>query len=398
MNFVLFSAISTLFVAIGVYADEPLILSEVLVLNRHGHRAPNAPYWSMCPNDAYNKKKYDVLPEDLSGLGMEEEFQFGKYLRQRYNGFVSPVYNRDETFIRAVGVSRCVQSAMAIGQGLYPDGFGPGGWLPGRPQYVPIFSDIDDHEYLIDNSMCWTKSLDDQTRWYKTHFDEYMADPITKAAIDEVIELCGATRPVDNGKMALFVKIVVDGIIFNSDYGLSVLGGKVTPSLMAELRNISIRFLLGRLETTQEQKTYMAMEFPHQLLMLANQRKDPRNYKSTLHPVQKMQIYVGHREELYGLAEYLGFQVNVKGLAPSELPVAATYIFEIFRQWNPVRNLNDTFVKTTLWTLQTGEYSIAIPGCESPRLCKEEELAKIIKKRESRTGSWREICGVKDDE
>jgi hypothetical protein len=291
-----------------------------------------------------------------------------------------------------------VQSAIAIGQGLYPDGFGPSGWLPGRPQYVPVFSDLDEHEDLIDDSKCWANSVADQKRWYKNHFEEYMSDPITAAAINEVIELCGATRPTDNGKMAIFVKIVVDGIIFNSDYGLTVLNGKVTPKLMAELRNISIRFLLGRLETTEEQKTYMPMDFPHQLLLMASQRTDVTRFNSFLHPLQKFQVYVGHREELYGLAEFFGMTVNVKGLAPSELPVAATYIFDIYRQWNPTRGVNVTFVKTSLWTLNAGEYSMAIPGCESPRLCTSEDLARIIAKRESRTGSWWDICGVKRDE
>ena len=375
--------------------EEPLKLWRLLVLNRHGHRTPNHPYWALCPNDAYNSARYDVQAEDLSGLGMQEEFEFGKYMRAKFGEFIGQPFDREKVYIRAVGVARCIQSANAIAQGIFPDGFGPQGWLPGRPQFVPVFSDLDEHEYLIDDSQCWSKSLQDQIRWYKDYFDEYMKDPQTAAAVDEVIELCGAQRPADNAKMAVFVKIAVDGIVFNHDYGLTVLRGNVSPQLRASLRNLSMRFLHGRLLTTDEQKTYMSMDFPNQLYNFASTQVEPVKFRDNLRPMQKTQIYVGHREELYALADFFGFHVAVKDLAPEEVPVAASYIFEIFHQWDRVAQRNQTYVKTTLWTPKSGEYSIAIPGCASPRLCKVEELGKIIQKRNYRTGTWREICRVK---
>ena len=371
--------------------EAPLKLTKLVVLNRHGHRAPNGPYWTACPNDAYNLKKYDVDVEDLSGLGMAEEFQFGKFIRTKYSSFIGETYNREDFFLRAVGVPRCIQSAMALAQGVFPNGFGPQGWLPGRPQFVSIFSDLDMHEYMLDDTPCWARSAQDQKEWYSKYFALYMADPTVHGAINELIKFCGAAYPATDDEMALFVKLVVDGVVFNHDYGLQVLNGNVNNKLMFELRNISIQFLLGRLFDTDLQKTYGPMDFPNQLLYTAQNKYTARAYDDFMHPLQKVQVFVGHREELYGFAEFFGIKIQVEGLPFRELPVSSSFIFEILTQ-DVENGQNKTFIKSTLWTPTNGEYSLAIPGCSSPRLCTVEELEFLVNQRNARTGTWRKIC------
>jgi hypothetical protein len=372
--------------------DSPLKLWKLIVLNRHGHRAPNPPYWSMCPNDAYNRKNYDVLPEDLTGIGMMEEFRFGQFLRSTYGDLIGLTYDRERFYMRTVGVPRCIQSGMAIAEGLFPAGFGPRGFLPGRPQLVTVFSDLDMHEYLIDDTPCWGQSGKDQKDWYRDYFPRYMAEPVIRKSIDDLIKICGAKYPQTDDDMALFVKIVVDGVVFNHDFGLEVLHGKVSKELMFNLRNISIRFLRGRLYETDTQKTYGVMDFPNQLIHAAGAPFTEAAFDDFMHPLQPVQVFVAHREELYGYDSFFGIKTLVDGLPPGELPVASSYLFEILRQEDKTSNRTQTYIKTTLWTPVNGEYSVAVPGCRSPRLCTVEELSELVAKRTARTGTWRKIC------
>ncbi|KAG8343512.1 putative acid phosphatase [Trypanosoma vivax] len=378
-----------------------LILTQLLVINRHGHRSPNAQYWSACPRDAKNKLKYDVGTEDLTGLGMQEEFNLGVYLRHKYSNFIGPRFNRSRHLLLAVGEPRILQSAQAVSQGLFPEGFGPSGYLPRRPQFVPVFSDMSSHEYLLDDVPCFRRAEADMHSWLNSSFAEFIADPEVMSVVTYMKKVCGVSGK-DHMPLYVFLKLVADGMTFNSDFGLSVCKGSVTSDMLFKIRKISLKLLMGRLYSTDEQQTYTAVDLPHRFLHSMGcwnslNTTQPNNDGPTTG--QDVTFYFVHREALYALGQFFGFQYNVPGLPRGELPVASTLIFErlVRKEDMPFHRKEDTplasiYVRLLLWTPKDGTSTVDIPACHVPQLCTLEELLGIYVARVQRTGTWSKLC------
>jgi hypothetical protein len=372
-----------------------LVLTKLVVLNRHGHRAPNAPFWQMCPNDAASKKRYDVAPEDLTGLGMQEEYHFGQYIRDTYHSFLGDKFNRSLHYFRAVGEPRILQSAMAVAQGIFPNGFGPGGYLPSRPQFVPIFSDMDTHEYLLDDVPCFRRAENDSHRWLETHYAAFINDPYNSKVITAMKELCGPYN--GTAKNYAYIKTVADGLTFNTDLGLNVLNGKLTPQMLFNIRNVSLQLLLQRLYNTDEQQTYTVVDLPRSVLNTFNHTHigdSPAQLNDFHDTRQESNFYFMHREALYAFAQFFGFQYNVAGLPQGEVPVASSLIMEKLmpRSDQFSHNEKKIYIRTTLWTPYNGIYSIPIAKCRIPELCELHELREIHDERVKRTGTWEKLC------
>lgn len=117
---------------------------------------------------------------------------------------------------------------------------------------------------------------------------------------------------------------------FNHDFGRPVVNGKVNASLLFQLRNISITLLMQRLYNTDEQQTYTAVDLPRTLLQMLNHTHlandtEIFDYSDTR---QEATFLFVHREALYALGQFFGFEYHVPGLPHGELPVASTLIIE----------------------------------------------------------------------
>ncbi|XP_063778436.1 prostatic acid phosphatase [Pseudophryne corroboree] len=91
-------------------------LKFVVLVFRHGDRSPVGTY----PNDKY---KEDFWPDgfgQLTQLGMEQHYEFGKYLRKRYSGFLNQTYSSNEVYVRSTDMDRTLMSAQANLAGLFP--------------------------------------------------------------------------------------------------------------------------------------------------------------------------------------------------------------------------------------------------------------------------------------
>lgn len=375
---------------------EDLVLTKLVVINRHGHRAPNAPYWTMCPNDIKNKRRYsEVNAEDLSGLGMQEEYDFGQYIRAKYHEFLGDRFNRSLHFFRAVGEPRILQSAVAVAQGIFPDGFGPGGFLPSRPQFVPIFSDMDTHEYLLDDVPCFRRAENDSHRWMRDEFPKFLADPEVAQVVTKMQEVCGSWN--STAPLNAYIKTVADGMTFNSDLGLKICGGKMTPDWVYRVRRLSLLLLMKRLYNTDEQQTYTVVDLPRSILMLFNHTHvaegvDQYDFRDTR---QESTFFFVHREALYAFAQFFGFEYHVPGLPPGELPVASSLIMEklMRREEQDSHEAKTVYIRMTLWTPHDGSSTIHIPPCRIPEMCEMHELRQIYETRVARTGTWEQLCG-----
>lgn len=255
---------------------------------------------------------------------------------------------------------------------------------------------MDTHEYLLDDVPCFQRASADSKRWVDTKMKDFLLQPSIQEPMAKLRALCGPIMG-DQPSDSTFVKTVVDGVIFNTDYGLDVLHGQVSPQLMFELRNISIRILMERLYSDDAQQTYTSMDFPETLLgafshaRFSISRVDMDDF---VHPFQKVEIFVGHREALYAFAKFFGFQFDISTLPLGEIPVSTALLFELLHD----EESGVFYVRTLVYTPYNGQYTIAVPGCKSPRLCTLDEMQHIFDVRVKRTGPWRQLCNYTEPE
>lgn len=113
--------------------DDQTSLELIQIVFRHGDRTPVVVY----PNDPYNAsywQKYGGLGQ-LTTTGMLQHYEYGQFLRERYDSFLGAEYDRDHVFVRSTDYDRTLMSAGSLLASLYkPEGdqvFEPGlDWQP----------------------------------------------------------------------------------------------------------------------------------------------------------------------------------------------------------------------------------------------------------------------------
>ncbi|CAL1538269.1 unnamed protein product [Lymnaea stagnalis] len=141
-HFNLISIINYCFYSV-VLSSPPSSLKLVSALYRHGDRSPSSIY----PLDI---NQADAWPDGLgwlTNLGKIQQFELGKFVKQRYDGFINTsYYNHDEIVVQSSGVNRCLMSAYCHLAGL----FTPQGsqiwkpdllWQPIPVQTTPVDTD-----------------------------------------------------------------------------------------------------------------------------------------------------------------------------------------------------------------------------------------------------------------
>ncbi|CAG7831534.1 unnamed protein product [Allacma fusca] len=93
-------------------------LQLVQVIMRHGDRNPIAPF----PLDP-NKDNPDYFPEgfgQLTNVGVKQTNNLGKFVRQRYDGFIGSTYHSDELYALSSDTERSIRSGNSFLRGLFP--------------------------------------------------------------------------------------------------------------------------------------------------------------------------------------------------------------------------------------------------------------------------------------
>ncbi|XP_063242922.1 testicular acid phosphatase homolog [Bacillus rossius redtenbacheri] len=167
--------IGLLLLAFYAFGDDTT-LQVVCVVFRHGDRTPTETY----PTDPYKNKNWQDGWGMLTAEGKRQMYTLGKYLRQRYDTFVSRLYSPGETWMESSANDRCLMSAQVLLAGLYPP-TGHQVWndeLPWQP--IPVHSTpraLD--KLIVMKKPCpryeWEKTKAYQTREIK-QIDEENAD------------------------------------------------------------------------------------------------------------------------------------------------------------------------------------------------------------------------------
>nr|CAI5846177.1 unnamed protein product [Callosobruchus analis] len=102
---------------VAVSVSEKKVLKSIVVLFRHGDKAPTTSF----PNDPYFDNKYWPMGfGELLDKGKLRHFRLGQWLRSTYADFLPAKYNRSDVHVFSTDVDRALMSAQCNLAGLYP--------------------------------------------------------------------------------------------------------------------------------------------------------------------------------------------------------------------------------------------------------------------------------------
>lgn len=379
--------------------DSELVL--LISLSRHGSRAPNPTVKKHCPSNLKNMQAYIVPPEQLTERGMQQLEAAGKHIREVYvdeKGFLSPSFNgrgdqlHFESYFRADAANRCGQSAIALGNGLYPDGTGPDGYAK---QPIPVFMQLPESEHdFTANVPCW-KVMNDNSKRYATSRGMQLVEQ-HRSTLELTARACGSEF-FHSSDPVTAIKDVADMLLFDEDEGLPLLEGMTTEAVK-QLSDLAFQNLIERLYSTPRDVTTAIGGFPQLLLNNLNLAAAPSHDPAT---ATKFYSYHCHRELLHGLGFMMGMRFKFDGLPSyndtTALIPGTSLFFELHRKVAEGSTTSTPtykhVVKFFVWTPKTERTQIKLDKCAWD--CPLEDLNQIITSYIQSTGTWQEICTFK---
>ncbi|XP_070210302.1 lysosomal acid phosphatase-like isoform X2 [Littorina saxatilis] len=126
--------------------DKPSNLVLLQMLFRHGDRSP----MHFFPWDKH-QSFWPQGPAQLTQIGMQQAYHYGKELRQKYNNFLSKDYNRSEVEVQSTDKDRTLMTAQCLLAGLFPANFT---WPLSPWQPIPVHTQLNSQNHLFAHAPC----------------------------------------------------------------------------------------------------------------------------------------------------------------------------------------------------------------------------------------------------
>ncbi|KAK7084499.1 hypothetical protein SK128_021475, partial [Halocaridina rubra] len=306
---------------------------------RHGDRAPITLY----PNDPYQDPS--TWPNGLGQLtkrGKEMHYALGKWLRNRYDGFINKRWIPEEVYIRSTDVDRTLMSAACnLAAFYYPDKvdrFDDGlAWMPTPIHTAPLTQDdllaVDDScprikkELELQENLPIVKNVTDESQKLFKFLSEMSGENIT--SIIDVDYLYDTLRieALYNHTLPAWTESVLPQMKALSDFSFEIV------AMSEELKRLRAGPIIKEIGNHMREKAEGKLE------------------------KQKMFVYSAHDTTLATLLLGLGVFNNI---AP---PYAATVLIELHK-------INDErFVQMFLrndTNMVEKPYVLRLPGCSDP--------------------------------
>lgn len=397
-------------------------LVKVVILARHGNRAPNLQIPYLCP--VYAEKvlpHFDTPLAQLSKVGIAENWESGKFLRKRYMPDFLPktfVPDGSVTFF-AERMTRNVVSTEVLAKGMYPDGTGEDGFLKSRPNIVPISTSQEGKDELMNcprDGPCRHRFREDFNLWAAEHDRMVYAGNVD--LFDRISRVCGnewVLNPMGiyyQGRLKTLtwgVKAISDAFSFAANEGLdATMDGALSIEDLAAFKAVASSMVNGTRFGHPHQLTYWVSNFLPNLFQIGT--KPNETAKLDLWRAEKFHLFLNHRELIYSIAHILGLKIAFPGMPPDVLPAGCFLGFEMYEMhdgsialkfywWGPTRPNGDLKVHTlkkkgSLLGLYKGGDMIPVAphGCDLDEYCPLKHIEHLFTSWTAQTGTYHHLC------
>lgn len=318
-------------------------LTFVVVVYRHGDRSPIDTY----PTDSYKDTVWVNGLQQLTQVGIRQQYELGQYLRTRYEHFLSPSYRKDEIYVRSTDYDRTLMSAQANLAGLYPPN-GTQQWHPDIPwQPIPV------HTVPVSQDRLLKFPSKDCPRFFELiketiQLPEYQNRMTAwKDFIGRIANYTGYN--VDQTVLRRVWK-VYDTLFCQKSHNFS-LPAWATPDVLNTLEEI----------TAFDIKAHMALHKPKEKARLTGGILVDavlQNFTTAIKKASplKMVMYSAHDSTILALHGALGVY---SGIHP---PYASCHIFEFYKESDGSYSVGMYYRNES----NKDPYEIVLPGCTSP--------------------------------
>jgi len=313
-------------------------LKLVQILFRHGERSPLVTYR---PDNDPHRHYWSSEPGQLTKYGMRQQYALGKYLRERYQGFIGNAYSATEIYVRSSDMDRTLMSALSNLAGLFHQS-----------------------EALLDPSLPWqpipvhtVKLSDDHLLHTLSDCPKYLTALQKMTTSNMLIE---ASKPFQDLIEQMGVKSAVDAFVIYDTWAQEKQHNLTLPAFaeenwgrMIELGNVGMSIIAS----TKEQKRLKGGPL---LGEMTNNMKQKMLGTDT----RKMFAYSGHDATIVAL---LAAMEVYNDQVP---PYAASVILELHQS-------AEGYIVQLLYKNDSSipPYVLTVPGCSS--MCPFEEFVNL---------------------
>ncbi|KFP17148.1 Prostatic acid phosphatase, partial [Egretta garzetta] len=358
-------------------------LKFVVVVFRHGDRTPIVNF----PTDLHKESEWPQGFGQLTKTGMQQLFELGQYMRERYSNFLNSTYNRQEFYIQSTDYDRTIMSAQSYLSGLFPPTSSQI-WNPEllwQPIPVHVLQKSTDRRLHFPLPDCPRfDELQNETQTsseFQNRIQPYM-DFLQTMAVNTGLEL-NNLKILDNFQLWNTYDTLHCEDIHN--YTLPVWATKDVINKMEKLAELSLLSLFGLYKTEEKSRLQGGVL----VNIILNSIKQAANSSKQ----RKMEVYSAHDTTVGALQIALNI---FNGKLP---PYAACQFFELYQE-SSGQVSSHLCKKKERYSIEMhyrndtskDPYLLTLPGCTSS--CPLEKFAELVSP--VITENWSKECGKKD--